>query len=457
MYVPRTVIKLLGDKSETLIPFPYFRGLRFAKFYELVSKTQYFPFNKIREFQEQKLKSLVKHAYENVPYYRQIFEKKGLTPSNIHTIADLQKIPVLTKDDVRRYSEILCAKNMRRFLPVPIETGGTTGKSLRIYGDMRQLDWHMAVVWRYRNWAGFKYGDKWIEMRYRFSDLEQKTRLGVHYSVNGNTLYMSSFHLGQKTLPDYVMLIKKFRPKALYGFPSMLFVLARYILSHNFKVGIDAIFTSSETLFSWQRETIKKAFSCKVFDFYGSNESVISAAQCPEGNYHVNCEVGILEVVDNEGSNVDNGHIGLVVATGLHHYAMPLIRYKLGDLVRLSENPCRCGRTLPIIESIEGRLDDIIITGDGKFVGRLDEAFHHSYGIKEAQIIQKEAGKMVVKIVKDGTFSIRDVKILDEELKKRLGNSMMIDYDYVEDIPRTTMGKYKFVVSEVANKYLNDI
>ncbi len=455
--MPRAIVKLLSDTAETFTPLPYIRGLQRVKIYELLSKTQYFPINKIREFQEQKLKSLVKHAYENVPYYKQIFGRKGLSPSDIRSIEDLSKIPILTKDNIRRYSRILYAKNMWRFIPVPIETGGTTGKPLRIFGDMRQLDWHMAVVWRYRNWAGFRYGDKWVVMRYRFSDLEQKTQSGVHYSVNGNTLYLSSFHLGKKTLPDYVMLIKKFKPKALWGFPSMLHVLARYILSNDFRVGINAIFTSSETLFSWQKETIEKAFSCKVFDFYGSNEGVISAAQCPEGNYHINCEVGVLEVVDNEGRNVDDGHVGYVVATGLHHYAMPLIRYKLGDLVRLSNNPCRCGRTLPVIESIEGRTDDIIVTSDGKFVGRLDEAFHYSYGIKEAQIVQKEAGKMVVKIVKDGTFSIRDVKILDEELKKRLGNSMMIDYEYVEDIPRTTMGKYKFVVSEVANKYLNDI
>ncbi len=450
-------MKLFSGTAITSVPFVFVRGLRFAEISRLISKTQYCPLTKIREFQEQKLRSLVKHAYENVPYYRRIFEKRGFSPSNIRSIEDLHKIPILAKDDVRRFSRILCAKNMKRFFPVPIETGGTTGKPLRLYGDARQLDWHMAVVWRYRNWAGFRYGDKWVEMRYKFSDLEQKTRLGVRYSVKGNTLYLSSFHLSQKTLPDYVMLIEKFEPKALYGFPSMLYVLARYILSHGFKVNIGAIFTSSETLLIWQRGTIEKAFSGKVFDFYGSNEGVISAAQCPEGNYHVNCEVGILEVVDNEGRNVNEGQVGLAVATGLHHYAMPLIRYKLGDLVRFSKNPCCCGRTLPIIESIEGRTDDIIVTNDGKLVGRLDEAFHFSYGIRESQIVQKEAGKMVVRVVKDDGFSVRDIKLLDEELKKRLGASMIVDYEYVESIPRTAMGKYKFVVSEVANKYLDEI
>jgi len=455
--VSRLAKNLVADTAKAFIPFPYFRGARFAKAYGLVSRTQYYPAEKLREFQEQKLASLVKHAYKNMPYYKRLFEKNGLLPSDVRSIEDLRKLPFLMKDEVRRSSRLLCARNMRRYFPVPIETGGTTGKPLRIYGDARHLDWHIAVVWRYRNWAGFSYGDRWVEMRYRFSDLDQRTRLGVHYSVKGNTLYLSSFHLSQKTLLDYIKLLKKFRPKALYGFPSMLYVLARYILSHELKVDVNIIFTSSETLFSWQREAIEKAFSCKVFDFYGSNEGVISAAQCPEGSYHVDCEVGILEVVDNEGKAVDTGNVGFVVATGLHHYAMPLIRYRLGDLVRLSKSPCCCGKTLPVIESIEGRTDDAVVTGDGRLVGRLDEAFHLSYGIRETQIIQKEVGKIVVKVVQDDGFSLRDVKVLDDELKKRLGASTVIDYEYVESIPRTAMGKYKFVVSEVASKHLNEI
>lgn len=422
-------------------------GLRFTKYYVWLSKVQWLSKEEIDKIKNERLCKLIKHAYENVPYYKKVFNERKLKPRDIQCEEDLKLLPILKKDDVRKNFKFLIAKNFRKYNPIVEHTGGTTGKPLKFYVDKLSSTIHDACVWRYRNWAGYKYKERMVIMRYEtFHASSEK----VPFKIHGNYLYISSYHLKYNNINEYLKIIEKFKPKAIWAFPSTLYIISTYINNNNLKlnIGLKAIFTSSETLFSYQRKAIEEAFRCRIFDWYGSNEDVVTAAECPQGRYHVT-EEGILEIVDFKNNVCPPGGRGKVIGTSLWNYAMPLIRYELGDIASISNGRCACGRGLTLLNSIEGRIDDIIITKDGRFVGRLDEAFHYSFGIRESQIIQPEPGKIILRIVKDQNFSDKDLKVLDCELRKRLGVDMDITYEFTDEIPRTRSGKFKFVVSHV--------
>lgn len=454
MTISSKIKKIIMTMSKRIVPFPYISGFKFAKFYNFLMKSQWWPKEKLEKFQNERLRIIIKHAYENVPYYRRIFDERGLKPKDIQTKEDLKLLPVLTKEDVRKHFNELIAKNADRYEGYVFKSGGTTGTPLKFYRDRISSIIHSAAVWRYRNWAGFSHSERWVVMRYdTFTKSEQK----VPYRIEGNTMYLSSFHLKYENARDYLSIIERFNPKAIWAFPSTLYVMAKYIENKKIKPDFNlvAIFTSSETLFKNYRTLIEKIFNCKIYDWYGSNEGIISAGECPEGGYHIN-EDGVIEIVDYKNNVCSTGERGKVIGTSLWNYTMPFIRYELGDIASLSNRKCKCGRGLPLLQSIEGRVDDIIITKDGRLVGRLDEAFHYSDGIRESQIVQDEIGRITIKIVKDVNFFDKDIEILDEELRKRLSNSMEISYEFVNEIPKTGRGKYRFVISNIISDYFRD-
>jgi len=447
--------KTIKNIYKEIVPFPYVYGIKFAKFYNFLMESQWWSKEKLEKFQDERLRIIIKYAYENVPYYRRIFDECGLKPEDIQTKEDLKLLPILTKDDVRKNFNELITRNADKYKPYIFESGGTTGKPLKFYKDSISSLTHNAAVWRYRNWAGFRHSDRWVVMRYEtFTDSKQR----IPCTIKANTMELSSFHLKYENIGDYLSIIKKFNPKVIWAFPSTLYVMAKYIknqgIAPNFN--LRAIFTSSETLFKNHRALIEETFGCKIYDWYGSNEGIISAGECPEGGYHIN-ENGIIEIVDYKNNKqCKAGERGRVIGTSLWNYAMPFIRYDLGDIASISSRKCKCGRGLPLLQSIEGRVDDIIITKDERLVGRLDEAFHYSFGIRESQIIQNEIGKITVKVIKDVNFSNKDIETLDKELKKRLGGEMDINYQFVDEIPKTRRGKYRFVISNVVRDYLEN-
>ncbi|GAB6162901.1 phenylacetate--CoA ligase family protein [Desulfothermus naphthae] len=446
------MIKRFAKKLyKKMVPFPYNLGFKFAKVYNELLKTQWWSKEKLEQLQLKKLRLILEHAYKNVPFYRQIFKERGLKPEDIRNLEDIRELPfIITKDQIQNNLKLFLARNMDEYAPWPFETGGSTGKPLRFYNDRISDLMESAFVWRYRVWAGYTPNDRQVIMRYK-TDFPPSTDKEAPRFQDDNILYLSAFHVKESNLNDYVSKIRTFKPKAIWSFPSTLYIIAKYMLEQNISPfeGLKCITTSSETLFPHFRSTIEKAFGAKIYDWYGSNERVVSAAECEEGRMHINSEYGLLEVVNAKGEPVKPGEIGIIIGTAFHKLAMPFIRYQLGDMAILSDEKCLCGRGLPIIQSIEGRMDDLIITKDGRFVGRLDEAFHESFGIKMSQIIQKQPGSIIVKIVRGKNFSPKDIEKLYTQLQKRLGKDMEIKYEFVEEIARVGRGKYRFVISEI--------
>lgn len=418
-----------------------------------LEKTQWYNKLDLEKYQNKKLKCLIKHAYENVPYYHRIFREKGLTPDDIKSKDDLTKLPYLTKDDIRKNFNDLIAKNYRINQLQLVHTSGTTGSPLELYWDKNIQVMENAFIRRHWGWANFGLNDKRITLRGNvIVPLSQKKKPFWRYNIPEKQIFFSAFHINSETLGDYVNKIKELSLKAIQGYPSTIYTLAKYMSENNIIVPVDAVFTSSEPVYEIQREVIENQFQCKIFDLYGLSERTVAAGQCPEGNYHIFYEYGIMELSKNDEIVSDN-EFGEIISTGLNNYGMPLIRYRTGDTTKLKDESCACERNLPLMDPVQTKLDDVIIAKDGNVLSPsvLTHPFKPLVNIKKSQIIQESKDKLIIKIVKRQEYSEKDSVFLLNELYTRVGSDMTIELDFVEDIPLTKAGKYRWIISRIPN------
>ena len=262
-----------------------------------------------------------------------------------------------------------------------------------------------------------------------------------------DTLF-SSYNLSDANIPAYIRELERRQPVFIDSYPSSVYRIASFLKSRGqqHRIHPKVIVTSSETLLDSQRETIEEVFCCPVRDQYGSAEMAGFFAECEHGRYHVAPEYGIVEIVDADGAGVPVGEMGELCLTGLINPAMPLIRYLIGDVGRLSDISCACGRHAPVVESIEGRIDDVIITPSGRHVGRLDPAFKGVTGIRESQILQTARDQVVVRIVSDDRSQVNGAGLVSN-LSERIGTDVRISIEFVESIDKEPNGKFRSVKS----------
>lgn len=434
------------------MPFPLSRGVRFAAAYRTATERQWWRADEIRRYQDERVRHLLKHAYENVPYYQRIFKERDLSPADFRGTEDLARLPLLTKEDVKAHFGEMLPGNLKRFKPVLTHTGGSTGKALDFYLSSKMMLMEEVFVQRHWRWAGFGPRDRVATARGQI--LTENLSEVAPFRRFGNNLLLSSFHFSDQSLPIYSELIRSFRPKAFRLYPSGLFILTRYFKNHRLGPvpSLKSIITSSETLSDEVRQEAQEFWGVPVFDWYGLMEKAAAVGQCEYGGYHMIEDYAYHELIP---AGVPNHY--RLIATSLHNEAMPFIRYDTKDIVVVDSNngagqPCACGRVFRRITAIDGRIEGIVVTRDRRLVGRLDAAFKYSPGLKLAQIIQHEPGSIQVNIVREERFDFSDLNRLTRELKLRLGEEIDIKYTFVEDIPRTPTGKIRFVVSEVANQ-----
>lgn len=423
----------------------------YSKSLKELLESQWFSQNKINAIQNKKLSHLISHAYRNIPYYNTVFKQKGLSPNDFNSVDDLKKLPVLKKEIVRKYCDSLIAKNMGSKKLIKLNTSGTTGKTLSISVDIESRRREYAFITRSQIWAGLNNGKHNVTFGGRVLIPERKiTKKFWRYNAVMDNYLFSSYHLSDKNLPYIIKKIRKIRPKFINSYPSSIYVVAKFIEENGLK-GIypKSIITSAETLLDFQRDTIEKVFNCRVFDQYGCTEQGVFVSQCEMGTYHIHPEYGYVEILDENGNDVETGEMGKVVCTGFTNMAMPLIRYDIGDIAIKGSGLCKCGRNFPIIKQIIGRQDDFIKTTDGKKVGRLDPVFKGLTTIKNAQIIQKSLNDIEVMVIPGEGYLHKDGEIIITELKKRLGRSMNISIKLVKKISKTPTGKFKSVISKI--------
>ncbi len=426
-------------------------GKQYKEYYKFLERSQFFSQEELASYQLSEVVRLIQYASENVPFYKKLFKELNLSIRNIKTIKDIIRIPVIDKETVRLYSGEFISNRYTKRQVVSVHTSGTTGKGLQLV--LSKEAWQREYAFRYLHlaWAGVYPG-----MRMAFigghpvSPPDKWTPPFWNHDYYNNSIYFSSQHISTKTLPLYIDRLRSFKPDLIRGYPSSVYMLALGALEYSRnEIRPKAVFTNSESLLDYQRHAIESAFGCKVFNWYGNAEQVGNIVECEKGSLHVKMEHSLIEILKPDATPAKPGETGEMVCTGFGNYAMPLIRYRIGDLAVPSDKQCDCGRKGQIVDQIVGRLEDIIVTPDGRHVGRLDHLFKEMIHVKEAQILQEDISSITIKIVKRPGFGDADLKLLKEEAVLRLGTSIYINFEFAEEIKKEPSGKLRFVISRV--------
>lgn len=408
--------------------------------------------DELRAYQEKSFSDLVAFATSNVPFYKRLVKDNGMAFKDIGQLANIHNLPVISKDMVRKSSHDFCAKMyLKKGKGFWLSTSGTSGKPLNILCDTVSRQRHYAFWERFRSWCGLQKGHIRATFFGRIIISPEKKRPPFwHYDRIGKNYLFSSYHLTEKNLKYYYNHLVKINPSEIIGYPSSLFILAKYCRRNKLnQIRPTAVITTAETLLAQQRALLEDVFQCPVYDQYGCTEMALFVSQCEHGSYHVHSDHGILEVLDHNNQPVEPGIAGRAVCTGFINRAMPLIRYDLGDHIMMTVKKCPCGRPFPVIREIVGRVDDILVAPDGRPLGRLDPVFKGLSGICETQIIQHSRNYLQIKMVVEPFFSNDHMKKFRYELRKRVGKEMKVNIDLVNEIPKNANGKFRAVISYI--------
>lgn len=423
-------------------------GRRFRSFLDALDRSQWLPAEALHEIQNDRLRKLVTFCDAEVPYYKDLFKSLGISPAEIRTVDDLAALPQLDKETVRERPEAFLPRRPPEKL-LPQTTGGTTGTPLRYMVTPSAMQYNYAAYEsRFRRWAGVRFGDRMATINGRVVVPTTRPSKSLwRWNLAFNQLYFSAYHLSEDNLPRYVSQLSRFGPRVIVGYVSTVHAIAKHLLASD-QAGLirpRAILVSSETLFDWIRKDIEDAFCCKVHNGYGLGEMTALVTECDHGSMHVSPEYGVVETVEI-------GDQREIVSTGLFNYGTPLIRYRTGDLVdKGPTGKCGCGRELPRLGPIRGRVDDVIVTPEGVAVGpaALSLAFQSVPHLREAQVHQDSRSRIEVLAFPDWDFSEADEETLLLELRKRLGKRIDIDVKQVDEIARTSAGKQRLIVQSM--------
>lgn len=428
-------------------------GFNLSSTLRFVKKSQYWSKEEINEYQNEQLKKIIRHAYENVPFYTKQFNKLGLKLEDIATKEDLVKLPIINKKTVSDNFKDFLSKDFDSRKTLRRHTGGTTGLAFEFYNDVESWAINWTTKKRAFEWGGYTVGKDKLGVLAGGSLLPQDG-MGIKDRL---WRYMQNFHsmpitrMTPEIMSSYIDQLKSKKIRFLRGYPTAVFTLAKFMVERNIHLKLTSIFTTAEMLYPYQRDMIRKAFGCEVFDWYGCGDGVGNALECAEHDgFHISFETSIFEVVDNKGTEVKYGDSGNVVLTSLHDYAMPFIRYAPGDIAVRGNDDCKCGRKLPKITKIIGRSSDIIEFSNGVTLNGLSIPFEAwTDRIERFQIVQVEKDKVEVLLIPLDKFSDKDEKQVYDIMEYQCGEGVKIEVSLVKEIPVPESGKFRYVISKV--------
>jgi phenylacetate-CoA ligase len=422
-------------------------GAEFERWKEMVAQGQSRSWEESRRWQFGRLNMILDIAARLIPHYRTSL--RGIRPDEIIDVPSLARLPLLTKQEMRRNeSQFLTAgfDVSRAFVD---KTSGTTGTALTIY-------WPVPAIQRY--WASHEVTVRNAVGVDRFSP---RAMIGGRPIVPGgqasppywrhnrrwHQLYLSSYHISPRTASSYAEAIRQSGVVWLTGYGSAIGALAQDALDARIApVPLRVVIVSGDTLQPGMRTAIEEFFKCRCYDHYGQAEGVCWIFECTQRRLHVIPEFGIMEIVRPDGTACAPGEVGEIVATGLLNEGMPLIRYRTGDSAAWAiDQRCSCGKDTPIVERLEGRVDDYLTTGDGRRIGRLSTAIKRSPTVHSAQVVQTSPGKGFLLIKPGSGYTRQDGEAIYDDIRSRIGEFDMCIKE-VEEIPRTPVGKLRLVV-----------
>jgi phenylacetate-CoA ligase len=430
---------------------------RAGLYYQELKRSQWLPPAHLRELQERKLRRLVHHAYHHVGYYREAMDERSLKPADIASLGDLAKLPLLDKAQVREslYFDLLSDNHDKRRI-LKVTTSGSTGEPFVCYADQHQLEIRWAATLRSLEWTGWRFGDKQARLWHQTIGMSwhQVARERIDAWLS-RRIFIPAFEMSDREVDEAVRRLRRHRPALIDGYAECFNFLADYARERPLlDLSPRGIVSSAQVLPDESRRSIEQAFQTRVFDKYGSREFSGLAYECEahEG-HHVVGESYIVEVL-KDGRPAAPGEMGEVVVTDLNNLCMPFIRYRIGDLAVAvdPDEPCACGRGLPRLGRIEGRVQSMILGARGHVVpGSLFPHLFKDYDfvIRQFQVLQEEPGAVRLKVVKAPRF---DERVFEEALgilRRYLGEGTRIDVEFVDHIPMVRTGKRQVSVSKV--------
>jgi phenylacetate-CoA ligase len=402
------------------------------------------PLDILRVLQLKKLQAMGRHAYETVPYYRELFDRAGVKPHDIQTTGDLERIPITTRAQIRDVpEEDILSRNVSRIGCKRITTGGSSGIPLAVFLRHRDSEYNDLVWARTSLENGKRLGDVTAYFKFNFPSRPWFEYLGIWRRD------IISILLDTREKIDR---LRKSKPDIIRGNPFELVNLARYVRDEMI-TGITPrlVFSMGSLLDQQARKLIETTFKAEVFDFYGATEFGCIAWECSAHNgYHINIDTVVLEII-KQGRPARLGEIGRIVCTNLNYRAMPFIRYDTGDMGMVSQETCRCGRIFPLLKSLEGRADDFLRSPTGEWLSpsRIVNQLKLIAGVGQFRIIQERKDRLLIRLVPDKNFSDRTEHLVRQTMIGIMGKPIRIDIQLGKSIPVDPSGKIRSLVSKV--------
>jgi phenylacetate-CoA ligase len=433
----------------------YWQRLRFGAGYERYVREyldrEQFTKAQWARWQAEQLRGLLRACVEQVPYYgRQWSESQKCSALE----GDLGALPLLEKDAIRADPKAFLRQDMQPEHPQVFLTSGSTGTPISSYYTVPELRQSLALrEVRSARWAGVSFGMPRATFSGRMVEPNPHSRGPFHrFNIIEKQVYFSAFHLRPDTAHQYVEALRRHNVQWGTGYAVSFYLLARFMLEKDIPApGLKAIITTSEKLTPEMRMVMEQAYRCKIYEEYSTVENAIFASECEHGRLHVSPDVSVVEILRPDGSPCSAGEAGEVVVTTLSRTYHPLIRFRLGDVAMWDEELCPCGRQMPVIKEVVGRIEDVVIGPDGRQMVRFHGIFVNQPHIREGQIIQEELDHIRVKVVPTNNFGDNDIQEIIHRVQQRLGKNVKISVDQVDSIPRTRAGKFQAVLSRLAN------
>jgi len=428
---------------------PVYRVLR-----EL-ERTQYLPAGEIRERQFQKLRRLVAYAAERCPLYAERFRAAGLDPGGFR-LEDFQRVAPLTKADVRARTLDIQARGFPPGQRLASRTGGSTSVPLEFFVDRDSNVRKTACTLRHNHWAGWREGDK-VAMVWGAYDLRASLKVRLRNLLLERAIALDTLRLDAAMMHDFARRMRSFRPRVMFGHSHSLYILACFMLQHGYGApSVRTVVSTSTVLADVERQTLEDVFQCRVFDRYGCEEVSLIASECEaHRGLHLNSDHLLVEFLV-DGRAAAPGECGEIHLTDLTNYAMPFIRYRVEDAGTPSDLACPCGRGLPLLERVQGRVADFIVTPEGRVifgVSILDNFTAKFLGLERVQIVQDRIDHLRFRIVRGEGFTDATLAEFRARIPAFFGPSMRCDFEFVDDIPREASGKYRFTISQIPNPF----
>jgi phenylacetate-CoA ligase len=432
-------------------------GLETRRYLKELKQTQWLSEKELQALQLAKIQHLVKHAYDNVPFYRQKYQEAGLQPEDIKTLKDFELLPFVTRQDIDQNLDQFIANNVSRQKLIPNETGGSTGHPMRFFITSSFWWWNAANWFRVREWHGVSEGEKMAWLWGAHQDMPEWSFKRRVRSAIMQERYLNAFNMTEDKMLAFATMLEDWQPVMLKGYASVLSLFARFLQEkRSITLKPRLIESTSEKLSQAQRQLLQEVFpAAAIVDHYSSREMGTIAYQCASGEFLVCADVRHLEIVAGD-QVVPAGEMGEVVVTSLNQFAMPFIRYKNGDVGIYEPVASRSGHSFPVLKEIIGRTNDFLVTGDGKFVH--SEFFAYTFRIKPQvvrfQVYQADKTHLEIRLVCKQAVTTQWLEAVKAEVQNRFGPLTHISLEVVDDIPLTPAGKHRYIVSEVKPDFI---